>query len=64
MGDKETSRRAYQKANENDGLFRRADIIHQILMEDFRFMEAARMHSGEYEAATLTTDHLFRTANN
>lgn len=46
--------------NENDTLFRRAEILHQMLMEDFRFMEAARMYSGEYEAAMLNTDNLFR----
>lgn len=61
MGDnRESSIRAFQKANENDALFRRAEIIHQMLMEDFRFMEAARMFSGEYEAATLNTNDLFR----
>ncbi len=46
--------------NENDTLFRRAEILHQMLMEDFRFMEAARMYSGEYESAMLNTDNLFR----
>jgi len=38
----------------------RAEIFHQMLMEDFRFMEAARMQSGEYEGATLSTDDLRR----
>lgn len=30
------------------------------MQEDFRFMEAARIHSGEYEAANLNTGHLQR----
>ncbi len=56
-GDEE-ERRAMQG---NLGAFAtRGEIFHQMLMEDFRFMEAARMQSGEYEGATLSTDDLRR----
>ncbi|OXA61168.1 cation channel sperm-associated protein 2 [Folsomia candida] len=50
-----TSRRGYKKALEKEVPFRRSEQFHKELMEDFRFMEAARMHSGEYGAANLNT---------
>jgi len=52
------ARRAYKAAQESETLFQRSEIFHQMLMEDFRFMEAARLNSGEYEGANLSTDNL------
>jgi len=60
MGDADilSSRRSYKKVLEKEVPFRRAELIHKELMEDFRFMEAARIHSGEYGAANFNTSHL------
>jgi hypothetical protein len=55
-----SSRRSYKKAVEKEVPFRRAELFHKELMEDFRFMEAARIHSGEYGAANLNTSYLQR----
>ena len=57
-GDGEEERR--EKSGNQGAFATRGEIFHQMLMEDFRFMEAARMQSGEYEGATLSTDDLRR----
>ena len=54
------SKRARRLGNQAGKFSVRAETFHQMLMEDFRFMEAARTQSGEYEAATLSTDDLKR----
>jgi len=42
-----------KRAKQADRLFTRAEIIHQLLMEDFEFLEAARLCAGGYEPAAL-----------
>lgn len=45
------------------GFAHAGEIWHQILMEDFHFMEAARKESGEYDGLALSTDDLRRRSS-
>ena len=49
---------AFGRQHEEDRENRFAEIFHQMMMQDFRFMEAARIQSGEYEDANINTEEL------